>query len=273
MAREFFQCYHSYLQQMSSLSDAEFGRLIREALKYSSTGQSDPLPGKEDVVFPFIAYNIDREKQAYEEKCKKNREIKLDSLRRTITNDNERYRTITKEKEEDKEQEKEYLPTEEREAHTCEDVTVSDIVRLYHTICKSFPKVLSLSDKRKKAINARLNTYTAEQFREMFTKAENSSFLKGANDRDWTATFDWLITDANFAKVLDGNYDYKPQKPAAKKPPKTRYTPNPTRDTSECFEISAAIMEAEMKGRTEEEERRMERSRNAIHEALERGKA
>ena len=41
--------------------------------------------------------------------------------------------------------------------------------------------------------------------------AEASSFLKGQNNRNWTATFHWLIADANMAKVLDGNYKDKPQ--------------------------------------------------------------
>ena len=40
----------------------------------------------------------------------------------------------------------------------------------------------------------------------LFENAENSSFLKGSNDRNWTATFDWLIKDSNMAKVLEGNY-------------------------------------------------------------------
>ena len=44
--------------------------------------------------------------------------------------------------------------------------------------------------------------------------AEASSFLKGQNNRNWTATFDWLIADANMAKVLDGNYKDKPQSSA-----------------------------------------------------------
>jgi hypothetical protein len=43
----------------------------------------------------------------------------------------------------------------------------------------------------------------------MFTKAEESDFLKGANSRNWTATFDWMIKDANMAKILDGNFDNK----------------------------------------------------------------
>jgi hypothetical protein len=86
------------------------------------------------------------------------------------------------------------------------------IVDMYNDICISYPRVISLSDARKKAIKARLKKYTVEQFEEVFTLAEASDFLKGANNRDWQANFDWLIKDANFAKVLDGNYE-NPAKP------------------------------------------------------------
>lgn len=86
------------------------------------------------------------------------------------------------------------------------------IADMYNEICLSFPKVISLSDSRKKTIKARLNTYSIEQFREMFIKAEASSFLKGENKQDWQANFDWMLKDANFAKILDGNYDEKPKK-------------------------------------------------------------
>ena len=65
-----------------------------------------------------------------------------------------------------------------------------------------------MSEARKKAINARIRAgYTREDFRILFEKAEASEFLKGANKRNWRATFDWLISDTNMAKVLDGNYD------------------------------------------------------------------
>ena len=86
------------------------------------------------------------------------------------------------------------------------------IVDLYNSICTSFPSVRSLSDARRKAIKARLNTYTVDDFKQCFENAEASSFLKGSNDRNWTATFDWLIKDTNMAKVLDGNYADKPAK-------------------------------------------------------------
>lgn len=79
---------------------------------------------------------------------------------------------------------------------------------LYNDICKSFPKCTTLSDARKKAIRARFVAgYTIDDFNTAFTKAEASPFLKGQNNRNWTATFDWMLKDANFVKILDGNYD------------------------------------------------------------------
>ena len=91
------------------------------------------------------------------------------------------------------------------------------IARMYNDTCVSFPRIEKLSDARKKAIKARLNTYSIEDFKLLFEKAEASDFLKGANNRNWSATFDWLIKDSNFAKVLDGNYDNRTSKPAASK--------------------------------------------------------
>lgn len=91
-----------------------------------------------------------------------------------------------------------------------EKITCKHVVDLYHSICVSYPSVKVLSDSRKKAINARLKSYNLDDFKTLFEKAEASSFLKGANDRNWTATFDWLIKDSNMAKVLDGNYDNRP---------------------------------------------------------------
>lgn len=103
-------------------------------------------------------------------------------------------------KEEDIEEEKEI----ERDK-----IDYTGIVAAYNEICVSYPSVKSISDARKKAIKARLKNYTPDDFRTLFSKAEASSFLKGKNNSNWSATFDWLIKDSNMAKVLDGNYDDK----------------------------------------------------------------
>ena len=107
------------------------------------------------------------------------------------------------EKEIEKEKEKEI----EIEKEKREKVNYQEIVDMYNDTCVSFPTLRTLSDARKKAINARLKTYSLDDFRLTFEKAEASSFLKGKNERNWSATFDWMIKDSNMAKILDGNYD------------------------------------------------------------------
>lgn len=95
-----------------------------------------------------------------------------------------------------------------------EKVTCEQVVDLYRSICVSYPKVISLSEARKRAIRARLKMYSMDDFRMLFEKAEASSFLKGANNRNWSATFDWLLKESNMVKVLEGNYDNKTRSPA-----------------------------------------------------------
>lgn len=87
-----------------------------------------------------------------------------------------------------------------------ECINYQQIADMYNEICISFPRLTKLSDSRKKAIKARLKQYSIDDFKRLFTMAEESRFLKGQNNRNWQANFDWLIKDANMAKVLDGNY-------------------------------------------------------------------
>lgn len=111
-----------------------------------------------------------------------------------------------------KERKEEYnkSPKGDYESRTPESSIYATIRELYNSVCGSYPRLVKMSDARKKAINARLKTgYTLDDFRKLFEKAEASDFLKGANKRNWSATFDWMIADTNMAKVLDGNYDAK----------------------------------------------------------------
>lgn len=108
------------------------------------------------------------------------------------------------EKEKDIEREKDIEIERETEKRRADYQLIAD---MYNDTCVSFPRLEKLSDARKKAIKARLNTYSLDDFKKLFEMAEASDFLKGKNGRNWQATFDWLIKDANFAKVLDGNYN------------------------------------------------------------------
>ena len=80
------------------------------------------------------------------------------------------------------------------------------VVDSYNSLCKSFPKVTKLSERRRKAIRARLKEYSFAELEKAFALAEESEFLKGANNRNWMASFDWIISDSNLPKVLEGKY-------------------------------------------------------------------
>ena len=95
----------------------------------------------------------------------------------------------------------------EKETEKIKDrINYQQIADMYNDTCVSFPRLTKLSEGRKKAIRARLKVYTIEDFKKVFEMAEKSDFLKGKNDRNWSATFDWMLKDSNMVKILDGNY-------------------------------------------------------------------
>lgn len=133
------------------------------------------------------------------ERVRRHREKKVKALQ-CNTNVIEGNIEIEREKEIDIELE------EEKENKRIDYQAIADC---YNDTCVSLQKVKIVSDPRKKAIKARLNTYSFEDIKTAFQKAEASDFLKGKNDRNWQANFDWIMKDGNLAKVLEGNYDNK----------------------------------------------------------------
>ncbi len=103
------------------------------------------------------------------------------------------------------------LVKKEKKEEKNNPVPYQKIKDLYNDICKSFSRVITISATRKKAIAARWKEYgeNIEAFETLFKMAEESNFLKGENERHWTATFDWLMKSANMTKVLEGNYQNK----------------------------------------------------------------
>ena len=83
---------------------------------------------------------------------------------------------------------------------------VKEIVDLFNKTCKALPKVIRITSKRATCVMALLKTCSTEDFAEAFKKMQASDFLCGRKG-DWKASFDWLITDDNITKVLEGQYD------------------------------------------------------------------
>lgn len=150
------------------------------------------------------------------ERMRKHRERKQlqvsQSDRKVIESDTE------KEREREKEQEQENKRIELEEEQEIKRIDYQAIADCYNDTCVSLQKVKILSEPRKKAIKARLNTYSVEDIKQAFQKAESSDFLKGKNDRNWQANFDWIMKDGNLAKILEGNYDNKGREPRREAP-------------------------------------------------------
>lgn len=111
MGLESFNAYHSYLKAIEPLNEAERGRLFTACLEYSMTGIAPELKGNERFVFPSMAAQIDRDKERYTERCRKNSE-NISKRWNTIEYDGKsRIRNDTKHtKDKDKDKDKDYSP-------------------------------------------------------------------------------------------------------------------------------------------------------------------
>lgn len=84
---------------------------------------------------------------------------------------------------------------------------IREVVTRFNNLCTQLPKVEVISDERKKAIRARISDYSIEQVYKVIELTSKSKFLNGQNDRNWSASFDWIFSPKNFLKVLELNYN------------------------------------------------------------------
>lgn len=101
--------------------------------------------------------------------------------------------------------------TPKAKAKESDAIDFKKIAELYHTICKSYPKLLKFSEERKAKVRIRFHDEmkcSYELLEDVFRKMEESKFLRGDNKNGWKATFDWLFANPkNWVKVAEGNYD------------------------------------------------------------------
>lgn len=91
------------------------------------------------------------------------------------------------------------------------------IVDLYHQHCPSLPRVRELTEARKRTLRLRWKRYPdLGTWRQLFRQAEASPFLSGRNGKWTSCNFDWLISERNLVKVLEGSYD---DRATARSPP------------------------------------------------------
>ena len=67
--------------------------------------------------------------------------------------------------------------------------------------------VRNIKGKRLDSLHARIEEYSKDDVLTVIENVKYSDFLKGNNNRNWTADIDWILKPNNFIKVLEGNYN------------------------------------------------------------------
>lgn len=74
--RASFLFYFDWAENCKEINDKDFGQLVRIIIDYAKTGEADTseLPAESRLAFGFMRGQLDRDRQAYTEKCRKNTE-------------------------------------------------------------------------------------------------------------------------------------------------------------------------------------------------------
>lgn len=102
-----------------------------------------------------------------------------------------------------------YSPSDQEEPETSPEKKKTDcekVVDLYSQICTKLPKVVKLTENRKKDIKKLLEIFTLEQVETAFKNINDSNFCTGNNDRGWKADFDFCINTNKVTNALEGKY-------------------------------------------------------------------
>lgn len=222
MAKTYLALPYEYREEMSELSDAEFGRLCRALLDYSENGTPMALCGNERFFVKRCMMMEQRLNSQYEGRSKggkgKNKgevpstESNLPELNATESNSPELNATESHTRL-DKTRldytfsnENERIDSDESICPTGKQTDVHEAVKLWNALGLGQVTKLTAGSERYKLLNARLKQYGLDGWTKALDEIRQSEWLKGNGNKGWVITFDWLIKPNNFPKVHDGNY-------------------------------------------------------------------
>lgn len=216
----YYQGVYDTLEEELAEEFDEKPELVKKTIDFLKENEMIVIDDNENCYIPEVISSTGSESYSAERVRRHRHKVKTLQCNNSVTESNthetscneeieKRDKRIELEKEGDTQEGK--TPSCPRPSDSPPTDICQRIMELYNTICISFPRMTKLSESRKKAIRARVKQYTLDDMEKVFRMAESSPFLKGGNDRNWTANFDWIIKDSNMAKILDGNYtDKKP---------------------------------------------------------------
>ncbi|NRT32415.1 hypothetical protein BJV38_005000 [Clostridium beijerinckii] len=104
---------------------------------------------------------------------------------------------------------KSYISCGTEKSDSTDKVPYEIIIDLFNSICKSLPRVKARNKTRDKHIKTMYKALGSDRVKELFALVESSDYLSGRNDKWLNCSFDWVIKESNYIKVLEGNYSRK----------------------------------------------------------------
>ena len=106
--------------------------------------------------------------------------------------------------------ETQFKETHIREGKKPPSCPFDSILDLYHEILFDLPKVVKLTEIRKRQLKARWlenpTWQSLNKWREFFEHLRESAFLMGKNDRNWMPNLEWLTKESHFINIIEGKY-------------------------------------------------------------------
>lgn len=91
-------------------------------------------------------------------------------------------------------------------------VSVEEVRDGWNTLAGNhgLPQIAKLSDQRRRKAKAQAKRFPIDDWVNVFAKISQSPFLRGENERGWRCDFDFILSEQNFLKILEGKYDPQP---------------------------------------------------------------
>lgn len=227
-----FNTYIDNKDKLEMLSNEQAGRLYKALCNYASDGIKPDFSDDPLLLYAYtdFAQQMDRDFEKYDERVERRKEAAKNAAEarwhksescETHTNayaENanacerincicEKCDSCQEEKEEEKEEEYKKENTKEKS----DNAFFERVKDEFNSVCVSLPTVRLLTDTRKRRIHKARSTLKDVSFTDFFKRVEKSDFLTG-KETEWRASFDWIFKPENLTKILEGNYDNKPNK-------------------------------------------------------------
>lgn len=194
----------SFISSISKLS-TEINlseRQIRTAISHlKATGEVTSRTTNKFTVFTVLNYDL------YQANDKQN-DSQATSERQA---DDKQPTTIEEVKKEIREEEKKEKNNTVFD-NTVRSTEVQQVIDAWNSLpgLSRIKKIVS-GTQRHGWLKTRIRDYGLDEVLRAIENVRSSPFLLGQSEKGWVITFDWFVRPNNFPKVLDGNYNDKPE--------------------------------------------------------------